>query len=115
MMLLRWLALVALLFSASWLLTLAVEVGASGAAANNPAVVLTTTALLGSVTILLTGSSSGETVHGGTRMQKFRCGRSDTGNVTLPESLKQRSCAERRIPRTGWALLAIFMALTIYV
>ena len=45
-MLLRWLALVALLFSASWLVTRLLKWVLLGAAGNEPAVVLTMTALL---------------------------------------------------------------------
>ena len=117
-MLLRWLALVALLFSASWLLTRLLKWVLLGAAGNDPAVVLTMTALL--VVVQLPGwYRSGDPVHGGTGLQ-------GVGAVfAAPAGGHPAGIADRRgdgahpprgdiPPGTGWVLLAIFVVLTIY-
>ena len=118
MMLLRWLALVALLFSASWLLTLLLKWVLLGVAGNNAAVVLTMTALL--VVIHFLTSIAAAILS----MVALACKVSvrflqRRPDVTLPESLIGEETALMRraagFLRTGWALLAIFMALTIYV
>ena len=118
MMLLRWLALVALLFSASWLLTLLLKWVLLGVAGNDAAVVLTMTALLVVIHFLTSIAAailSMVALACKVSVRFLQC----RPDVTLPESLIGEETALMRraagFLRTGWALLAIFMALTIYV
>ena len=116
-MLLRWLAVVALLFSASWLLTLLLKWVLLGAAGNDPALVLTMTALLVVVQFLTSLAAAILSIVAlackvSVRFLQYR------PNVTLPDSLiGEETALIRRAAgflRTGWALLAIFTALTVY-
>lgn len=116
-MLLRWLALVALLFGASWLLTLLLKWVLLGVAGNNPTVVLTMTALLVVVHFLtgvLAAILSMVTLACKVSVQ-FLQHRPD---VTLPESLIGEEPALMRraagIIRAGWGLLAIFAGSAVY-
>jgi glycerophosphoryl diester phosphodiesterase len=118
MMLLRWLALVALLFSASWLLTLLLKWVLLGVAGNDAAVVLTMTALLVVIHLLTSIAAailSMVALACKVSVRFLQC----RPDVTLPESLIGEEtalmCRAAGFLRTGWALLAIFMALTIYV
>jgi glycerophosphoryl diester phosphodiesterase len=114
-LLLRWLALTVLFFGASWLIMLLLKWILLHIAGNAPAAVLTITALLVVVHVLTQAAAAVLSMVSlacmvAVRFLDFRT------EVTLPESLAGETTALLRraaaFLRTGWALLAVFAALT---